>query len=150
EQLGLSEHVQVAVGSAYEQWDGKGWPGSLSGADIPLAARLTSVAEFTEVAHRVGGTDAAVALATKRSGSQFDPSLSTALADNAEAIFSDLEGGGTWEAVIEAEPTLGMYLSPSQFDAALLAIADYVDLKSPYTLGHARAVADLSAAAGTT
>ena len=32
----------------------------------------------------------------------------------------------------------------------LPAVADFVDLKSPYTLGHSRAVAELAAAAGTT
>ena len=31
--------------------------------------------------------------------------------------------------------------------AALEAIADFIDLKSPYTLGHSRAVADLAAEA---
>jgi HD-GYP domain-containing protein (c-di-GMP phosphodiesterase class II) len=31
---------------------------------------------------------------------------------------------------------------------SLVAIADFVDLKSPYSLGHARAVAELAAAAG--
>jgi HD-GYP domain-containing protein (c-di-GMP phosphodiesterase class II) len=39
-------------------------------------------------------------------------------------------------------------LSGKQFDAALTAVADFVDLKSPYTLGHARAIADLIAVAG--
>jgi HD-GYP domain-containing protein (c-di-GMP phosphodiesterase class II) len=38
-------------------------------------------------------------------------------------------------------------LSSDRFDAALLAIANFVDLKSPYSLGHSRAVADLAAAA---
>ena len=42
-----------------------------------------------------------------------------------------------------------MLLSEDQFDSALLAIANYVDLKSPYTLGHSRAVAELAAAAGS-
>ena len=36
----------------------------------------------------------------------------------------------------------------TQFDAALAAIADFVDLKSPYTLGHSRGVAELAAEAG--
>jgi HD-GYP domain-containing protein (c-di-GMP phosphodiesterase class II) len=49
--------------------------------------------------------------------------------------------------VIEAEPALAVVLSGERFDAALLAIADFVDLKSPFTLGHARAVADLVAEA---
>jgi hypothetical protein len=34
-----------------------------------------------------------------------------------------------------------------EFDAALEAIADFIDLKSPYTLDHSRSVADLSGAA---
>ena len=45
-----------------------------------------------------------------------------------------------WDAVIDAEPALAVLLSGERFDAALLAIANFVDLKSPYTLGHARAV----------
>jgi HD-GYP domain-containing protein (c-di-GMP phosphodiesterase class II)/DNA-binding CsgD family transcriptional regulator len=48
--------------------------------------------------------------------------------------------------VIDAEPALRVTVSGDGFDAALLAIADFVDLKSPYTLGHARAVAELAAA----
>jgi HD-GYP domain-containing protein (c-di-GMP phosphodiesterase class II) len=39
-------------------------------------------------------------------------------------------------------------LSPPEFDAALLALADFVDLKSPYTIGHSRTVSELAAAAG--
>ena len=39
-------------------------------------------------------------------------------------------------------------LSWDRFDAALLAIANFVDLKSPYSLGHSSAVADLAAQAG--
>jgi HD-GYP domain-containing protein (c-di-GMP phosphodiesterase class II) len=63
-------------------------------------------------------------------------------------ILSGLDSIGTWDAVIEAEPALAVMLSPERFDAALLAIANFVDLKSPYFLGHARAVADLAAEAG--
>jgi HD-GYP domain-containing protein (c-di-GMP phosphodiesterase class II) len=50
--------------------------------------------------------------------------------------------------VIAAEPALQVLLSEREFDAALEAIADYADLKSPYTLGHSRGVADLAADAG--
>ena len=63
ERLGLPEEVQEAVGASYEQWDGKGWPGGLAGDRIPVAARLAQFAEFIEVAHRLGGVEAAVALA---------------------------------------------------------------------------------------
>ncbi len=149
EELGLSIGVQEAVGAAYEQWDGKGWPGDLKGGEIPIASRLAQIGEFVEVAHRIGGTGAAIALAEKRAGSQFDPTLAAALCANAGTILDDLDAGPTWDAVIGAEPALGVLLSDAEFDRALLAIADFVDLKSPYTLGHARAVSELAAEAGT-
>ena len=149
EELGLSIGVQEAVGAAYEQWDGKGWPGDLKGDEIPVASRLAQIGEFVEVAHRIGGTGAAMALAERRAGSQFDPTLAAALCANAETILDGLDAGPTWDAVIGAEPALGVLLSEEEFDRALLAIADFVDLKSPYTLGHARAVSELAAEAGT-
>ena len=149
EQLGLVGGVQDAVGAAYEQWDGKGWPGKLKGEDIPIASRLAQIGEFTEVAHRIGGTGAAEALANKRAGSQFDPTLAATFCADAETILDGLDAGETWDEVIGAEPALCVYLDEAQFDVALLAIADFVDLKSPFTLGHARAVAELATGAAS-
>jgi HD-GYP domain-containing protein (c-di-GMP phosphodiesterase class II)/DNA-binding CsgD family transcriptional regulator len=146
ERLGLPEEVQEAVGASYEQWDGKGWPGGLAGDAIPIAARLAQFAEFVEVAHRLGGVDAAVALAERRAGLQFDPALSIALCAEPEQILGDVDSAHTWSAVIDAEPALRVTLTGEAFDGALLAVADFVDLKSPYTLGHARAVSTLAAA----
>jgi HD-GYP domain-containing protein (c-di-GMP phosphodiesterase class II)/DNA-binding CsgD family transcriptional regulator len=146
ERLGLPDAVQAAVAASYEQWDGKGWPRGLAGDRIPAAARLTQFAEFVEVAHRVGGIDAALELAEQREGLQFDPGLSAALRADPEEILGGLDSTHTWSAVIDAEPALRVTLTEEDFDQALRAIADFVDLKSPYTLGHARAVADLAAA----
>jgi HD-GYP domain-containing protein (c-di-GMP phosphodiesterase class II) len=148
EQLELSEGVLEALGAAYEQWDGRGWPGELKGEDVPIASRLAQLAEFVEVAHRVGGVEAAKALARRRAGKQFDPALAELMRAEADMILAGLDSVATWDAVIDAEPALGVVLSAERFDAALLAIANFVDLKSPYTLGHACAVADLAAAAG--
>ena len=50
--------------------------------------------------------------------------------------------------MIAAEPTLAVELSAGQLDGALTAIANFVDLKSPFTLGHSVAVAELAAEAG--
>jgi HD-GYP domain-containing protein (c-di-GMP phosphodiesterase class II) len=148
ERLGLSAAVQEAVGASYERWDGHGWPGVLEGDAIPIASRLAQVAEYVEVAHRVGGVDSARALARKRAGHQFDPSLSAVLSRDADAIFGDLDATRTWDAVIAAEPALRVVLSGEGVDVALRVIADFVDLKSPYTLGHAHAVSELTADAG--
>jgi len=146
ERLGLPASVQEAVGASYEQWDGKGWPVGLAGDRIPVASRLTQFAEFVEVAHRLGGNDAALVLAEKRSGLQFDPALSAALSADPDGILGGLDSAHTWDAVIDAEPALRVTLKGDAFDGALRAVADFVDLKSPYTLGHARAVAELAAA----
>lgn len=53
----------------------------------------------------------------------------------------------SWEAVLALEPGVRLYLSEEQFDTACQAIADFADLKSPYTLGHSSAVAELAAGA---
>ena len=148
EQLGMPAEVLDALGAAYETWDGRGWPGKLKGAEIPLAARIAQLAEFVEVAYRAGGVDAAKRLARERTDSQFDPALAELICAEGETILQGLDELETWDAVIDAEPTLAVLLSWDRFDAALLAIANFVDLKSPYTLGHSRAVADLAAAAG--
>jgi HD-GYP domain-containing protein (c-di-GMP phosphodiesterase class II) len=146
QRLGLPDAVQDAVGASYEQWDGKGWPRGVAGDEIPVAARLAQFAEFVEVAHRLGGNDAALTLAKARSGLQFDPKLAATLSADPDGILGGLDSAHTWSAVIDAEPALRVTLTGDAFDRALRAVADFVDLKSPYTLGHARAVSELAAA----
>src|SRR5262249_12830667 len=68
EQLELPGAVREGVGAAYEQWNGKGWPGELKADAIPVSARIAQLAEFMEVAHRVGGVAGATTLAHRRSG----------------------------------------------------------------------------------
>jgi HD-GYP domain-containing protein (c-di-GMP phosphodiesterase class II) len=148
EELGLEDGVLEALSFAYEQWDGNGWPGEIAGDDVPLASRIAQLSEYLEVAYRVGGIDAARSLARSRAGGQFDPALAALVTDHGEELLSGLDGVGTWEAVIDAEPALGVVLTGERLDDALAAVANFVDLKSPYTLGHARAVADLAAEAG--
>ena len=105
------------------------------------------MAEFLEVAHRVHGTEAACDLARRERGKQFDPTLADAFLGAADVLLAQLDDADSWEAVIDSEPALGVRLDDAGFDSALTAIADFIDLKSPYTLGHARAVAELAEAA---
>jgi HD-GYP domain-containing protein (c-di-GMP phosphodiesterase class II) len=148
EQLGLPGIVRDSVAAAYEQWDGRGWPGALKADAIPVAARIAQLAEFTEVAHRVGGVAGATALAQRRAGRQFDPALAALLCARADEILGGLDAVPAWPAVIAAEPALAVELSADQLDGALAAIANFVDLKSPFTLGHSVAVAELAEEAG--
>jgi HD-GYP domain-containing protein (c-di-GMP phosphodiesterase class II) len=114
---------------------------------VPLPARISQFAEFVEVANRLGGADAAVKLARRRRGKQFDPQVAAVLVDDPAVLPAPAETS-SWSEVIRSEPGLAVLLEDDQFDTALAAIASFVDLKSPYFLGHARAVADLAAAAG--
>src|SRR6202007_1256352 len=144
EQLGLPETVLSSLASSYERWDGRGWAGDLKGEAGPLPARTSQCAEFVEVATRLGGADAAVKLARGRRGKQFDPQVADVLVGEPAVLPAPTETS-SWSDVIE--PGLGGVPEEDQFEAALAAIATFVDLKSPYFLGHARAVADLAAEA---
>ncbi len=148
EQLELPEAVLDALSAAYEQWDGRGWPGELEGQEIPAASRIAVVAEYVEVANRLGGVEAVRELARERRGEQFDPTVVDLLDAEADVLLAGLDAVETWDAVIGAEPALAVVLSGDRFEAALQAVANFVDLKSPYFLGHARAVADLATEAG--
>jgi HD-GYP domain-containing protein (c-di-GMP phosphodiesterase class II) len=148
EQLGLADEVLDALGASYERWDGRGWPGRLKGEQVPVPSRIAQVAEFVEVANRMGGPEAARRLARERRGGQFDPTVADVVADEAELLLSGLDDVASWDAVVDAEPALAVVLTGERLDGALVAIADFVDLKSPYFLGHARAVAELAEEAG--
>jgi HD-GYP domain-containing protein (c-di-GMP phosphodiesterase class II) len=146
EELVLPETVLSSLAASYEQWDGRGWPGELQGDAVPLPARISQFAEFVEVANRLGGVDGAVKIARRRRGRQFDPQVADALVHDPSVLPAPAEAS-SWSDVIRSEPGLAVLLDDDQLDTALAAIASFVDLKSPYFLGHARAVADLAATA---
>jgi putative nucleotidyltransferase with HDIG domain len=69
----------------HERMDGRGYPGGLVGDDIPLFARIIAVADAfdsltTSRSHRDANTvEEAVTELRRRAGTQFDPSIITAL-----------------------------------------------------------------------
>jgi HD-GYP domain-containing protein (c-di-GMP phosphodiesterase class II) len=148
QRLGLGEAVRDSLQQVFERWDGKGDPGLLSGPEISRPVRVVQLVDVVEVFHRQGGVEAAVAVARERSGTQFDPTVVECFCADAEDLLTPLPDTTTWDEVISAQPGLGATLSNAELDAALEAIADFADLKSPYTMGHSRAVADLAAQAG--
>jgi putative two-component system response regulator len=97
------EHSHVVVSVArhhHEWWSGAGYPDGLSREEIPLAARITAVAEsFDAMTHARPYRQAlsvASALQTieDRAGHQFDPALATAfcsLVREMHATYGDLD-----------------------------------------------------------
>ena len=146
--LGLREDIQPALLQMFERWDGHGDPGAASGEEIGLAVRIVHLSDTAEVYHREGGVEAAVEMARARRGTQFDPEIVDLFCANAAEVLAPLDSAPSWD-VLTAQPALNTPLSGEQVTAALEAIADFIDLKSPYTLGHSRAVADLAAEAAS-
>ena len=148
EQLGLDDQARATLSQTFERWDGKGLPNGSKGEEILLGSRIINLADVLEVFHRIAGEDGAVAVARERSGTQFAPNVVDAVANNNPGtLFAGLDEVTTWDTVIAAEPGLARLLTDDEFDSALEAIADFIDVKSPCTLGHSRGVADLAACA---
>jgi HD-GYP domain-containing protein (c-di-GMP phosphodiesterase class II) len=144
--LGLGEEIRESLRQSYERWDGKGAYG-MRGEEIAPASRLINLADVVEVFGRAGGVDAAVAVARERRGTQFDPGLVDAFCERASILLSEVDATPSWEAVIAAEPALAELMSDEELDEALEAVGEFAELKSPWTMGHARGVAELSAQA---
>ena len=145
--LGLGIEVRDGLQHVFERWDGKGTPAGIAGEEIALSARIVVIADIVESFRRLGGMAAAVEVARRRAGGQFDPRLAEHVCDNAEALLDGLDDTTGWDAAIAAEPVLAERMSGVELDGALVAIADFADLKSPFTTGHSRGVAERAAAA---
>jgi HD-GYP domain-containing protein (c-di-GMP phosphodiesterase class II) len=147
ERLGLGADVSDPLQQVFTRWDGKGVPGGVSGEAIALPVRLFHLADVVELFHRAGGTERAVEVARDRRGSHFDPAVVDAFCAVASDVLGDPATDVDWQALIAHEPSLQRRLSQGELDAALEAIADFTDLRSPSRAGHSRGVADLAARA---
>ena len=61
----------------------------------------------------------------------------------AAAWWADVEPADPWDAALAVAPPAGP-LTDAEVHEALLVLADFADLKSPWTSGHSRAVAALA------
>jgi HD-GYP domain-containing protein (c-di-GMP phosphodiesterase class II)/DNA-binding CsgD family transcriptional regulator len=83
----------------------------------------------------------------RRSAGWFDPAVVEAFERCAGGLFAELESGSVWDAVLDAEPAPIVTIPERRVDDLAEALADVVDVKSPYFLGHSRGVASLAEAA---
>lgn len=146
--IGLPAAVCTSLFQSYERWDGKGLPRRLAGEEIAMAARIVNVADLAEVYYRTGGIDAARDVARERRGGQLDPELVDLFCSNAPTLLDGLDRDTVWSDVIDDEPGLARLVGGDELDSVLQAMADLVDMKSPYLAGHSRGVANLAAEAG--
>ncbi|WP_026925217.1 HD domain-containing phosphohydrolase [Glycomyces arizonensis] len=144
--FGLPEAVCASLRQVFARWDGKGLPPKLGGTDISVTIRVWHIADVAEVHDARGGVRAAVKVIRDRRGTQFDPQLTDLFCAHADELMAALpeDVDETWTDLLAAEPATARELSDEELDAALEALADWVDLKSPYFTGHSRAVAELA------
>jgi HD-GYP domain-containing protein (c-di-GMP phosphodiesterase class II)/DNA-binding CsgD family transcriptional regulator len=145
--LGMRPGVQAALRQVFERWDGKGMPARLKGENLALSVRVAHIAQQAALFHQIGGTESAIAMARQRAGGAFDPALVERFCQVAPQLCTSLDVESLWDAVLDAEPGPRPHLSQEQLEDGTRALADFVDLKSPYLVGHSSGVAALAAAA---
>ena len=143
--MGLSGQVQLALRHLWERWDGKGMPGELRGEQIPLAVRIMQVAQDADMAWQHGGADLAGTVLAERAGSGLDPQAVRVFLGLGKQAYEGLDAPSIWEEALLAEPGPQPVVDGDRLDACLSAIADFADLKSMWTAGHSRGVAELAA-----
>lgn len=140
--LGLGQPVRAALACTFERWNGRGLPAGLKGTAIPRPMRIAQLSQELEVLARVEGIARALEIVSARRGKSYDPDLADIVFAEAGRWWDTVEPTDSWDAALAAAPP-GAPLSDAAAHASLLVLADFADLKSPWTSGHSRAVATL-------
>ena len=147
ERFGFDQNIIYGLGQLYERWDGKGSPKGLKGEAIAPAVLVVTLAQDMVIFHRLGGPEAALNVARQRKGRAYAPQLVEVFCAHIEELCRDLDQELSWEEVLGVEPGSKETLTEEGLDNACRAFADFVDIKSTYTLTHSSGVADLAAGA---
>jgi len=146
ERLGFSAGFVHGLGQLYARWDGRGVP-AIKAQAISPAVRIVSFAQDMAIFHRLGGLEAAMATARKRRGGQYDPGFVDLFLAQAPDLLSGAAANPRWDDVLALEPGAPRVLAGPQFDEACVVLADFADIKSPWTLTHSRRVSTLASRA---
>lgn len=146
--LRLDDAVVRALDETYERFDGKGLPRRKPGATLSPLAGVLAVAETAATLLPLPGGEAlACRVIAERAGGQLDPDAVRAFLDGREEIVREARADSVLAALLASEPRPHRTVE-SLRDVALV-LADFADLKSTFTLGHSRNVAELAERAAT-
>jgi len=146
EGFGLPQGVIDPLAHLVERWDGRGVLGRSKGAEVPLPIRIGQAAVDAAFQRMLSGPDEAARTVGARAGGAFDPEIASCVADHGDEILAQ-DGGSAWDEVLAREPGSPLVLEGDAIDRALVAMAGFTDLVSPYLAGHSTGVAELAAAA---
>jgi HD-GYP domain-containing protein (c-di-GMP phosphodiesterase class II) len=147
--LGYGPEIEPLLNLVFERWDGKGMPNGVKGDATPRPVRVVTLAHNIVLFLRARGREAALEVAKQRRGGQYDPELVDIFEKHANELLDRASHPSAWEAMLAAEPHPVAKYDLEQTVTALGAIADFADMKSRFTAGHSRAVADLASRAAS-
>jgi HD-GYP domain-containing protein (c-di-GMP phosphodiesterase class II)/DNA-binding CsgD family transcriptional regulator len=144
DRLGAGTAVSDSLRCAYARWDGKVFRNVPSGEGVPRVARLVHLVHVAQAYARLGGRGAADAVVRSRRGSELDPGLAHLWLANSGDLLRGDSGESIWDEALDAEPPPRRMVARAHLDEVGRAMADFVDLRTPYTRGHSAALAELA------
>jgi putative nucleotidyltransferase with HDIG domain len=148
--MGFPESIPQAIFSLDEHWNGKGFPAGLKGTDIPLNSRIMNLCQMLEIFATMNGVSDAFGVLQERSGAWFDPELVKAAKqlERDQELWKLFEDDRVRDEVVELEPVSGgsIHVENGRLDDVCEAFASVIDIKSPYTHTHSRAVTSVAVA----
>jgi HD-GYP domain-containing protein (c-di-GMP phosphodiesterase class II) len=145
QRLDFDRGVREALSFTFERWNGNGYPAHAKGEAIPLAMRVVHLSHDMEAIGRLFSPDHALDAARDRRDRTYDPALADLFVEHGRGFFDRLRTTEPWDGVLALEPEPRRRLGDQALDDALLVVADFIDLKSPYMGGHSRRCAQLAA-----
>jgi HD-GYP domain-containing protein (c-di-GMP phosphodiesterase class II) len=140
--IGFDPAMVASLGQLYERWDGKGLPRRLKGEQVAPAALLVTLAQDIVVHHDAQGAEAAIAVVKARRAKAYAPDMADMFLRHAPSLLAELDRHAPGTPV--PVPGGDEPLDEPRFDAICAAMADFVDIKSPWTLSHSTGVARLA------
>ncbi len=134
ERLGLDAGVRRNLGQIYERWDGRGLPRGLKGQAIAPAVRVVSFAQDAIVAQRRLRRRRRAGQAPGAQRQRLRSAPRRRVAQARRRVDRRARGERTSGCVLALEPEPHALMSEREFDEACLAMADFADLKSPYSV----------------
>lgn len=143
--LGFDGEVRASLATNFERWNGRGLPAGVKTIAIPPPMRIAQIAQELEVLARLDGLDGAIETIESRRGKAYDPAFADVALANASAWWGEVQHVDPWDAALTLAPDEEP-LSSDAVREVLFVLADFADLKSPWTSGHSRGVAELACA----
>lgn len=143
--LGLPDEVQLSLLHVFDLWRGKSWPQGLNGDAIPIGARIARLTGIAVLFQLMDGDEASTDAVRRRAGGLLDPALTAHFERYGDGWLADLAAADVPSRVLDSEPE--PHVTVADVRSVAEVFADLTDLKSPYLLGHSRAVSDLASGA---